>query len=50
MPRKPRIEYSGAVYHVMCRGNRREYVLGEDEDKALFLETLEWMGSRSSVK
>lgn len=31
MPRKPRIEYPGALYHVMCRGNNGEYVLTEEE-------------------
>ncbi len=40
MPRSPRIEYPGAYYHVLSRGNRREYILGSDEDKESFLETL----------
>lgn len=40
MPRKPRIEYDGAVYHVMCRGNRREEIYRDDMDRKLFLETL----------
>lgn len=31
MPRTPRIEYPGAFYHVMCRGNNGEYVLTEEE-------------------
>jgi putative transposase len=31
MARKPRIEYPGALYHVMCRGNNREFVLTEEE-------------------
>lgn len=31
MPRRPRIEYPGAFYHVMCRGNNGEYVLTEEE-------------------
>ena len=26
MPRKPRVEYEGAAYHVMCRGDRGEPV------------------------
>ena len=41
MPRAPRIEYAGAVYHVMCRGDRRERIIREDEDARLFLHTLE---------
>jgi REP element-mobilizing transposase RayT len=40
MPRKPRIEYDGAVYHVMCRGDRQEAVFRDDRDCAVFLETL----------
>ena len=31
MPRRPRIEYPGAFYHVMSRGNNGEYVLTEEE-------------------
>jgi len=26
MPRRPRIEYPGAFYHVMCMGNKGEYL------------------------
>ncbi len=40
MPRKPRIEYEGVVYHVMGRGNRREEIYRDDTDRGLFLETL----------
>ena len=40
MPRKPRIEYAGAVYHVMCRGDRREAVFCDDRDNQVFSETL----------
>jgi putative transposase len=40
MPRSPRIEYAGAVYHVMCRGDHREAIFRGDEDRRLFLETL----------
>lgn len=40
MPRKPRIEYAGAVYHVMSRGQRREDIFHGDKDRNLFLETL----------
>jgi REP element-mobilizing transposase RayT len=40
MPRSPRIEYTGAVYHVMCRGDHREAIFKGDEDRRLFIETL----------
>lgn len=37
MARKPRIEYPGAFYHIMARGNNREFILQNDEDKELYL-------------
>ncbi|QNO14352.1 transposase [Alkalicella caledoniensis] len=37
MPRKPRIEYPGAFYHVMCRGNNGEYIFRNNQDKELYL-------------
>lgn len=40
MARKLRIEYPGAVYHVMSRGDRREAIVREDQDRELFLTTL----------
>ena len=40
MPRKLRVEYEGAIYHVMNRGDHREAIFLEDEDRQLFLETL----------
>ena len=41
MARKPRIEYPGAFYHVMSRGNRREAIYRDDHDCRIFLDTLE---------
>src|SRR5216117_2670810 len=40
MPRKLRVEYEGAIYHLMNRGDRREPIFLGDEDRHLFLETL----------
>ena len=40
MPRKPRVEFAGAVYHVMCRGDRQEEIFWEDGDRECFLDTL----------
>jgi REP element-mobilizing transposase RayT len=40
MPRKLRVEYEGAVYHVMNRGDRREPIFQDDVDRELFLKTL----------
>lgn len=41
MPRQPRIEYPGAYYHVMSRGDRRERIFEDDEDRRMFLKVLE---------
>jgi len=32
MGRKPRVEFKGAIYHVIKRGNNREYIFREKED------------------
>lgn len=40
MPRSPRVEYEGAVYHVMCRGDRRKAIFRDDHDRNMFLATL----------
>jgi len=40
MARQRRIEYGGAIYHVMARGDRREDIFYSDEDRKLYLETL----------
>ena len=40
MPRSLRIEYPGAVYHVLNRGNYRDAVFREVASKDLFVDTL----------
>ena len=40
MARKLRVEYAGAVYHVMNRGDRREPIFMDDADRQHFVETL----------
>ena len=40
MARSLRIEYPGAYYHVMARGNRREVIFHDNEDRLFFLNTL----------
>jgi putative transposase len=41
MPRKARIEFPGALYHVLDRGDRREAIFADEEDRLAFLRTLE---------
>ena len=40
MARKPRIEYEGALYHVMSRGDRGEPTSKDDADRGTFLRTV----------
>ena len=41
MSRPLRIEYAGACYHVINRGNRRQTIFGTESDGELFLEKLQ---------
>src|SRR5260221_7293781 len=40
MARKLRVQYPGAIYHVMNRGDHRESIFRSNKDKELFLKTL----------
>jgi putative transposase len=40
MPRPLRLEYAGAIYHVMSRGNRREAIFRDRKDYETFVGTL----------
>ncbi|MDA3874043.1 MAG: transposase [Kiritimatiellae bacterium] len=40
MPRALRIEYPGAHYHAMCRGNNGQEIFLNDDGRLLFLSTL----------
>jgi len=40
MPRKIRIEYAGAIYHVISNGDWREDICHDDVDRQDFLNTL----------
>src|ERR1044072_7724001 len=40
MPRKARVEFPGAVYHLLDRGDRREAIFVNDADRENFLRTL----------
>ena len=45
MPRQLRIQYEGAIYYLMSRGDRREAVFRNDADRKLFL--CGWCGKNS---
>lgn len=40
MPRQPRVEYPGAIYHLMSRGDRGESIFLGDVDRQDFIKTL----------
>jgi REP element-mobilizing transposase RayT len=40
MPRKMRVEYPGAMYHVMSRGDQRDDIFLDDVDRHEFIKTL----------
>mgnify|MGYP000733454257 CR=1 FL=1 len=46
MARPLRIEYAGALYHVTSRGDRRESIYQEDDDRELWLEIFSQVCSR----
>jgi REP element-mobilizing transposase RayT len=49
VPRSVRIEYQDAVYHVMCRGDRREAIFLDQGDREIFLATLAEMCARTGI-
>ena len=40
MPRKPRVHFPGATYHVICRGNNRAPVFDRESDRRSYLALL----------
>ncbi|MFN7087552.1 MAG: REP-associated tyrosine transposase [Burkholderiales bacterium] len=46
MARPLRIEFPGAVYHVTSRGNARQKIFRDDEDRETFLATFAWVVER----
>jgi len=49
MGRAWRIEYEGALYHLMSRGNKGQDIYLNDADRNLFLETISQMSERFKV-
>src|SRR6476619_6630475 len=47
MPRRLRIEYEDAIYHVMARGNARQDIVHDDDDRRRLLADLERAVERS---
>ena len=50
MSRPPRIEFAGALHHVMARGDRREEIFRDERDRSKFLDYLAEGAERYGVK
>ena len=49
MARPVRIEYPGAVCHVICRGNNRQAIFRDEQDRIRYLEKLSFYCQDKSV-
>lgn len=50
MPRQPRLHVTGAFYHVMARGNRKQQVFYENEDYMAYLRLMRRYSKRYTVE
>ena len=50
MARRPRLQYPGAIYHVMSRGNRKAPIFDDDADRDRFIETLATASDRYGTR
>lgn len=50
MARPIRIEYPGAVYHVITRGNNRQVIFKDDRDRRTYLEKLSYYCEQKEVE
>jgi putative transposase len=50
MARAVRVEFEGAFYHVMARGERREAIVRDDADRATFVRTLGEASEKSGLR
>jgi putative transposase len=49
MGRTWRIEYEGALYHILSRGNEQKDIFYDDQDRLLFLKTIGEMSERFEI-
>jgi REP element-mobilizing transposase RayT len=50
MPRKTRTHYFEAMYHVMLRGNYRQIIFGDDNDRLYFYSLLKKVTEKYNCK
>ncbi len=49
MARQLRIEFNGGLYHILSRGNYRQAIFRDDNDREMFLDILEDASARFSI-
>jgi putative transposase len=50
MARRRRIQFPGAVYHVMSRGNRKSMIVDDDDDRRRFMDRLSEAAEKYEVR
>lgn len=50
MSRAWRIEFDGALYHVLSRGNEKRDIFSDDEDRRIFIKLMGEMAERFSIE
>jgi putative transposase len=50
MARKPRVEFEGAFYHVIVRGNQRQRIFRDDRDRLYYLKRVKHYRQRYQFK
>lgn len=50
MARRPRLQYRGAIYHVMARGNRKSAIFAHDHDRERFLDIVGTAAERYEIR
>ena len=50
MSRSWRIEFEGALYHVLSRGNEQQRIFSDDQDRGVFLELIYDMSMRFDIE
>lgn len=50
MPRQVRIEYEGAIYHCLARGDQREPIVVDDSDRTQFVRLLKELMDKTGWK
>jgi putative transposase len=50
VPRRPRLQLAGAVYHVMARGNRKSTIFHDNDDRRRFLQIIDYAAASYDLR